>query len=194
MWATCQRPASSGYQAEFHEGCYQKHNNPLNCRTISGYNADFHEGHGSVREWQGHGMAGARHGMCELTRNGIAGARYGTCELTRHGMAGARHGMCELTRHGMAGTRHGRYMAWQGHGIAGARHGRGTAWQNTAWQRHGTFSANTKLSRLIYPFCYIFPPNLQPILLPFFAVCWTPTPGVVASHTTSSPTPPEIHR
>jgi hypothetical protein len=30
MWATCPRSASSGYHAEFHEGCYQKHTNPLN--------------------------------------------------------------------------------------------------------------------------------------------------------------------
>jgi hypothetical protein len=49
------------YDAEFHEGCYQKHTNPLNCRTtsldISGYHADFHEGHGTVGEWQGRGMA-----------------------------------------------------------------------------------------------------------------------------------------
>jgi hypothetical protein len=35
MWATCTRSASSGYQAEFHEGCYQKHTNPLNYRTSS---------------------------------------------------------------------------------------------------------------------------------------------------------------
>jgi hypothetical protein len=52
---------SSSYHVEFHEGCYQKHTNPLNCRTsssdISGYHADFHEGHGTVGEWQGHGMA-----------------------------------------------------------------------------------------------------------------------------------------
>jgi hypothetical protein len=45
MWATCLRSASSGYHAEFIEGCYQKHTNPLNCRTnssdISGYHADF---------------------------------------------------------------------------------------------------------------------------------------------------------
>jgi hypothetical protein len=60
MWAICQRSASSGYYAEFHEGCYRKHTNPLNCRNgsnISGYHADFHEGHGTVGEWQGRGMA-----------------------------------------------------------------------------------------------------------------------------------------
>jgi hypothetical protein len=51
----------SGYNAEVHEGCYQKHISPLKCRIsssdISGYHADFHEGHGTVGEWQGHGMA-----------------------------------------------------------------------------------------------------------------------------------------
>jgi hypothetical protein len=62
MRATCPRLAS-GYHAECHEG-YQKHTNPLNCRTISldisGYHADFHEGHGTVGEWQGCSMT------CEL--------------------------------------------------------------------------------------------------------------------------------
>jgi hypothetical protein len=52
---------SSGYQVEFHEGCYQKHTNPLNSKTgssdIYGYQVDFHEGHGTVREWQGRSMA-----------------------------------------------------------------------------------------------------------------------------------------
>jgi hypothetical protein len=59
MWATCPRLASSGYHADFHEDCYQKHTNPLNCRTsssdISSYN--FHEGHGNVGEWLGRDMA-----------------------------------------------------------------------------------------------------------------------------------------
>jgi hypothetical protein len=66
MWATCPRSAFSSYHAEFQEGCYQKHTNPLNCRTsssdISGYHAGFDEGHGTVREWQGRSMAGERHG------------------------------------------------------------------------------------------------------------------------------------
>jgi len=31
LWAACPRSASSGYRAEFHEGCYQKHTN-LRCR------------------------------------------------------------------------------------------------------------------------------------------------------------------
>jgi hypothetical protein len=60
MWATCPRSASSGYHADFHER-YQKHANPLNCRTnssdIFGYLADFHEGHGTVGEWQERSMA-----------------------------------------------------------------------------------------------------------------------------------------
>jgi hypothetical protein len=82
MCATCQRSASSGYHAEFHEVCYQKHTNPLNCATscsdISGYLADLHEGQGTVGKWQRawlvwinaarHGMvtAWARHPMWEL--------------------------------------------------------------------------------------------------------------------------------
>jgi hypothetical protein len=61
MWATCPLSASSVYHAKFHECCYQKHTNSLNCRVnssdISGYNADFHEGHGTVGERQGRGMA-----------------------------------------------------------------------------------------------------------------------------------------
>jgi hypothetical protein len=67
MWATCPHLASSGYHAEFHKGCYQKHTNPLNCRTsssdISSYHADFHEGHGTVGEWQRRGMAWPGNGM-----------------------------------------------------------------------------------------------------------------------------------
>jgi hypothetical protein len=61
MWATYLRSATSGFHAEFHEGCYQKHTNPLNCRTtssdISGYHADFYEEHDTVGKWQGRGMA-----------------------------------------------------------------------------------------------------------------------------------------
>jgi hypothetical protein len=57
MWPTFPRLASSGYHAQFHEGCYQKHTNPLNSSDISGYHADFHEGHGTVGEWQVGGMA-----------------------------------------------------------------------------------------------------------------------------------------
>jgi hypothetical protein len=61
MWATSPHSASSGYRAEFHEGCYQKHTYPFNWRTsrsdITGYHADFHVGHGTVGEWQGRGMA-----------------------------------------------------------------------------------------------------------------------------------------
>jgi hypothetical protein len=76
MWAACPRSAHSGYHAEFHEG-YQKHSNPLNCRTsisdISGYHADFHEMTLHCRR-----MAGARYGMCEITRHGMAGERHGS--------------------------------------------------------------------------------------------------------------------
>jgi hypothetical protein len=48
MWENYPRSASSEYHAEFHEVCYRKHTNPLNCRTsssdISGYHTEFHEG------------------------------------------------------------------------------------------------------------------------------------------------------
>jgi hypothetical protein len=54
MWATCSRSASSGYHAEFHEGCYQEQ---TISSDISVYDADFHEVHGTVEEWQGRGMA-----------------------------------------------------------------------------------------------------------------------------------------
>jgi hypothetical protein len=67
MWATCPLSASSGYRAEFHEGCYQKHTNTFNCRTsssdTSGYHEDFHEGQDTVGEWQGRGTAWQRNGM-----------------------------------------------------------------------------------------------------------------------------------
>jgi hypothetical protein len=72
MWATCPISASSGYQADFHEGFYQKHSNPLNCSTsisdISGYHADFQERRSCRR------MEAARHGMRELTRHGMGTA------------------------------------------------------------------------------------------------------------------------
>jgi hypothetical protein len=61
MWANCLLSASSGYHAKFHEGCYQKHANPLNSRNSSsdiyGYHADFHEGYDTVGERQGRGIA-----------------------------------------------------------------------------------------------------------------------------------------
>jgi hypothetical protein len=67
MWATCPHSATSSYHAEFYEGCYQKHTNPLKLRTSSldmlGYHVDFHEGHGTVGEWQGCGMAWQGNGM-----------------------------------------------------------------------------------------------------------------------------------
>jgi hypothetical protein len=98
MWVTCPRSASSGDHAEFHEGCYQKHTEPLNCRTISsdisGYHTDFHEGHGTVGEWQGRGMAcvhycgtaGARHGMRKLMRNGRGAACHACIIAERQGL------------------------------------------------------------------------------------------------------------
>jgi hypothetical protein len=75
MWAACPRSAFSSYRVEFHEGCYQKHTNPLNCRTsssdISGYHQDFHKGHGMVGEWQGHGMTCVNYPLVAQLQNCI---------------------------------------------------------------------------------------------------------------------------
>jgi hypothetical protein len=51
MWATGLSSASSGYHAEFHEGCYQKQ---TNSSDISVYHANFHEENGT--EWPDRGM------------------------------------------------------------------------------------------------------------------------------------------
>jgi hypothetical protein len=57
MQETWPLSAYSGYQAEFHEGCYQKHTDLLLRGTvrsdISGYHAHFREGHGTVGERYG---------------------------------------------------------------------------------------------------------------------------------------------
>jgi hypothetical protein len=53
MWATYLRSASSGYHAEFHDGCYQKQ---TSSSDISVYHADFYEGHDAVGERQRRGM------------------------------------------------------------------------------------------------------------------------------------------
>ena len=104
LWATCPRSASSGYHAEFHEGCYQTHtsllcrwplwnqtpfvmdeeksgSSALHCWTsssdISDYHADFHEGHGTIGAGQGrawHVWINARHG------GGTAWAWHAMCE------------------------------------------------------------------------------------------------------------------
>jgi hypothetical protein len=113
MCTTCPHSASSGFRAEFHEVFfYQKHTNPLNCRTSSSDISWLPRGL-SRRTRQCRKMAGVRYGMCELTRHGTS----------RHGMA--RHG---TARHGTA--RHGTAR----HGTARERHGRG---MGAAWARHG---------------------------------------------------------
>jgi hypothetical protein len=76
MWATCPLSASSGYRAEFHEGCYQKHTNPLRLavrifpattRTFTKDTALSKIGRGAA--WHGRGTARARHGVCEVAFN-----------------------------------------------------------------------------------------------------------------------------
>ena len=89
LWATCPRSASSGYHAEFHEGCYQTHtdlrcrwpvwnqkrlsrtrkravaahykiDDLLNCWTSTSVISGYH-----ADFHEGHGTALARHAMCE---------------------------------------------------------------------------------------------------------------------------------
>jgi hypothetical protein len=58
-----------------HEGCYQKHTNPLHCRTsssdISSYHADFHGRRGTVREWQWHGFIHSSNEISRLPQDSI---------------------------------------------------------------------------------------------------------------------------
>jgi hypothetical protein len=56
MWATCWHSASSGYYAEFHDGCYQNHTKNRYISDISVHLADFHEGNSTVGEWSGRDM------------------------------------------------------------------------------------------------------------------------------------------
>jgi hypothetical protein len=84
VWITTDRPetacgrparflASSGYHAEFHVGCYQKHTTPLN------YQFEYFRLPRELLRRTRHcrRMSGARHAMCELTRHGMAGERHG---------------------------------------------------------------------------------------------------------------------
>jgi hypothetical protein len=83
MWTTCRRSASSDYHAEFHEGCYQKHTNPLNCGIISldisGYHTDCNEGHGTVGElqWRGITFLNSRGTAWQGKDMGVAWAWHG---------------------------------------------------------------------------------------------------------------------
>jgi hypothetical protein len=69
MWANCPLSASSVCHAEFHEGCFQKQTNPLNCTTgnsdISGTTRNFTKDtalsdNGRGAAWHGRGTAWAR--------------------------------------------------------------------------------------------------------------------------------------
>jgi hypothetical protein len=92
--AACPFSASSGYHAEFHEGFYEKHTNPLNCRTsssdISGYHAEFHEGF-----YEKH----TNPLNCRTNSSDISG--YRADSHGGHGTVEGWHGMCEVTWHGM---------------------------------------------------------------------------------------------
>jgi hypothetical protein len=105
LWATCPRSASSGYHAEFHEYCSKKHTNPLHndpyLRLTVKSDSGTLQKRRSVKllDWQFVYFRLPR-GLSRRTRHcrGMAGARHGMCELTaRHGSgtAWARHAMCE---------------------------------------------------------------------------------------------------
>jgi hypothetical protein len=106
LWATCPRSASSGYHAEFHEDCYQKHTNPQQRSvptTVKSGSSTLHKRRSvkllgyfrlprglSRRTRHCRSRAEERHGMCELTQ-GKAGEWHGK----GMGATWARHSMCE---------------------------------------------------------------------------------------------------
>jgi hypothetical protein len=69
MWATCLRSASYGYNAEFHDGCYQKHT--ITVRIFPSATRTFTKDTALSKNGR------ERHGMCELTRHDMAGKRHG---------------------------------------------------------------------------------------------------------------------
>ena len=103
LLANCPHLASSGYEAEFHEGSYQKHTN-LRCRWPVWNQTPF------VIDKEKSGSSTLQ------KRWSVTQFRYfwlpcGPSRRTWHrqSRARARHGMCEVT-HSMAGERHGRGM------------------------------------------------------------------------------------
>jgi hypothetical protein len=75
MWVTCPHQASSGYHAEFHKGCYQKHTNPFNCWTSSSDIPATTQTFMKDTALLENGKGMAWHGMC------AAWVQHGTCEL-----------------------------------------------------------------------------------------------------------------
>ena len=107
--------ASSGYHAEFHEGCYQKHTN-VRCRWPVWNQTTFV----MDEEKCGSRTLQKRWSVKLLDKQfGYFRIPCGLSRRTRHyrRMAGARHGMCELT------ARHDRGTEWERNG-----RGMGTAW------------------------------------------------------------------
>ena len=108
LWAICLRSASSGYHAEFHEVCYQKHTD-LRCRWPVWNQTTLV----MDEEKSGSSTLQKRWSVKPLDKQfGYFRLSDGLSRRTRHcrSMAGARHGMCELT------ARHGRGTAWARHG------------------------------------------------------------------------------
>jgi hypothetical protein len=105
LWTKCQRSASSGYHAEFHEVVIRR-------IPISDAGGQCETKHCLL--WTMKRVVAAHYKKDDLLHCGLAvGYFWLPCghSRTRHcrSRAGARHGMCELT-HGMAGERYGRGM------------------------------------------------------------------------------------
>jgi len=98
MWATCPRSASSGYHAEFHEGCYQRHKS-LRCRWPVWNQIPFV----TDEEKSGSSTLQKRRSVTLLDwQFGYFRLSCGLSRRTRHyrSRVGVRRGMRELT-HGM---------------------------------------------------------------------------------------------
>ena len=98
LWAACQRSASSGYHAEFHEGCYQKRTN-LRCRRPVWNQTTFitdeeKSGSSTLQKRRSVSVGLAVRIFSATTRTFTTDTA-----LTEHGRgaAWARHAMCEST-------------------------------------------------------------------------------------------------
>ena len=107
LWATGPRSASSGYHAEFHEGCYQKHTN-LRCRWPVWNQTTF------VMDKQKSGSSTLQKSSsvnCWTSSSYISG--YHADFHEGHGTVGAGQG---AAWHVWINEGHGRGKAWERHG------------------------------------------------------------------------------
>ena len=122
LWATCPRSVSSGYDAEFHEVCYQTHTS-LRCRWPVWNQTRFvmdeeKSGRGTLQKRRFVTLWDQQFGYFRLS--------CGLSRRTQHyrSRTGARNGMCEL-KHGMAGK--GMGAAWTRHAMCESALRRGSA-------------------------------------------------------------------